>query len=64
MTVDEYIAAMNDLMRTDHEQYIAEVRAQAEHAEANGSLDLARIERDHLAMLEAMEKPWEQKRAT
>ncbi len=63
MTVEEYIATMNEFMRTDHEALIAEIRGWAEEAEAKGWAASARQHREHVARLEAMEKPWEKRAA-
>jgi hypothetical protein len=49
--------------RTEYEDDIAEIRGWAEEAEANGWEDSARRHRARLARLEALEKPWEQKRS-
>lgn len=59
MTADEHIAAMHALMRADHDEYIATVRQWAELAEAEGRMAAARQHREHVARLEAMDKPWE-----
>jgi hypothetical protein len=59
MTVDKHLAVLHAAMRADHEEYIAQVRGWAEEAEANGWTASARQHRDHLARLEAMDKPWE-----
>jgi len=59
MTVDEHIATLHAVMRADHEEYIAEVRRWAEQAEAEGRTAAARQHREHMARLEAMDKPWE-----
>lgn len=63
MTVDEQIAVLNDMMRRDHEEYIEQVRGWAEKAEAQGHIAAARQHREHVARLEAMDKPWEKPRA-
>ena len=63
MTADEHVAVLHAAMRADHEEYIAEVRAWAEEAEANGWTAAARQHREHLARLEAMDKPWETSQA-
>ncbi|HEU0241801.1 MAG TPA: hypothetical protein VFR11_21455 [Micromonosporaceae bacterium] len=63
MTVDEHVAMLHAAMRADHEEYVAQVRGWAEEAETNGWTAAARQHRDHLARLEAMEKPWERSRA-
>jgi hypothetical protein len=62
--VEDHIAALHALWRADHEDYIAEIRGWAEEAEAKGWTDSARHHRDRLARLDALEKPWEPKRAT
>ena len=59
MTVDEHVAVLHAAMRADHEEYIAQVRAWSEEAEANGWTAAARQHREHLARLETMDKPWE-----
>jgi hypothetical protein len=59
MSVEEHRAALHDLMRSDHEEYLAQVREWAETAEAEGRIAAARQHREHVARLEAMSKPWE-----
>jgi hypothetical protein len=63
MKVEDHIAVLHALWRTEHEDYVAEIRGWAEEAEAKGWADSARRHRAHLARLDALEKPWEQKRA-
>jgi hypothetical protein len=59
MSVEEHQAALHNLMRRDHEEYVAQVRKWAETAEAEGRVAAARQHREHVARLEAMSKPWE-----
>jgi hypothetical protein len=59
MSTEEHRATLYDLMRRDHEDYVAQVRGWAEAAEADGRTAAARQHRDHLARLDAMPKPWE-----
>jgi hypothetical protein len=59
MSVEEHQAVLHDLMRHDHEEYVAQVRAWAETAEAEGRVAAARQHQQHVARLEAMSKPWE-----
>lgn len=59
MTVDEHIATLHAAMRADHEAYIAQVRKWADDAEADGRRAATRQHREHVARLEAMNKPWE-----
>jgi hypothetical protein len=63
MTVEEHVAILHAAMRADHEEWIAEVRGWAEEAEANGWTAAARQHREHVARLEAMDKPWEKSHA-
>jgi hypothetical protein len=59
MSVEDHRAALHDLMRRDHEEYVAQIREWAETAEAEGRVAAARQHREHVARLEAMPKPWE-----
>jgi hypothetical protein len=63
MTVDEHVAVLHAAMQADHEEYIAQVRGWAEEAEVNGWTAAARQHRDHLARLEAVDKPWKRPQA-
>jgi hypothetical protein len=58
-SVNEHFAVLHDMMRRDHEEYIAEVRQWADDAEAESRTAAARQHREHVARLEAMPKPWE-----
>jgi hypothetical protein len=58
-SVEDHRAALHDLMRRDHEEYVAQVREWAETAETEGRVAAARQHREHMARLEAMPKPWE-----
>ena len=62
MKVEDHIAVLHALWRAEHEDDIAEIRSWAEEAEAKGWVDSARRHRARLARLDALEKPWEQKR--
>lgn len=55
ITVDQHIQVLRDLLRADHEAWIAEVQSWADEAEATGDLE-------HVARLRAMTYPWEQSR--
>lgn len=59
VSVEEHRAALYDLMRRDHEEFIAQVRQWAETAETDRRAATARQHREHLARLEAEPKPWE-----
>jgi len=51
------------LMREEHEEFVAEVRRWAEEADAEGRTAAARQHWEHVARLEAMDKPWEHRAA-
>ena len=61
MTVDEHILGIRDMMLADHLKYTALVREWAEKAEADGRTVAARRHREHIARLEAIKTPWEQR---
>lgn len=63
MSVDQHIQALRDLLRTDHEAWIAEVQGWADEAEAAGDVERHRRHVEHVARLKAMPYPWEQSRA-
>ena len=63
MTVDPQIRALRELLRADHEAWIAEVQQWAD--DAGGSGDVARQRRHlaHVERLRSMPYPWEQPHA-
>ncbi len=62
MTVDQHIQVLRDLLRADHEAWIAEVQSWADEAEATGDVERHRRHLEHVARLRAMTYPWEQSR--
>jgi hypothetical protein len=63
MIDDPHAQALQDLLRADHEAWIAEVQRWADEAEATGDVDRQRRHLEHVARLKAMPYPWEQPRA-
>ncbi|MDM4722384.1 hypothetical protein QTQ03_23380 [Micromonospora sp. WMMA1363] len=63
MTVDQHMQALRDLLRADHEAWIAEVQGWADDAEAAGDEERHRRHVEHVARLKAMPYPWEQSTA-
>jgi len=51
MSVEDHRAVLHDLMRRDHEEYVAQIREWAETAEAEGRVAAARQHRpDQIAL--------------
>jgi len=63
MTVDPQIQALRDLLRPDHEAWIAEVQQWADDAAAAGDTVRQRRHLEHVARLKAMPCPGEQSHA-
>ncbi len=63
MSVDPQVEAMQDLLRADHEAWIAEVQQWADDAGAAGDVQRQRRHLDHVQRLKAMPYPWQQSRA-
>ncbi len=63
MTVDPQVQALRELLRADHEAWIAEVRQWADEAGAAGDLERQRRHLAHVERLKAMPYPWEQSHA-
>lgn len=57
--VDPQVQALRDLLRADHEAWVAEIRAWADEAAAAGDLERQRRHLAHVARLRAMRYPWE-----
>lgn len=60
MTVDPQIQVLRDLMRSDHEEWIAEIQRWADKAAAAGDTVRQQRHLEHVARLKAMPYPWEQ----
>jgi hypothetical protein len=63
MTIDPHIQALQDLLRADHEAWIAEVQSWADRAAADGDVDRQRRHLEHVDRLKAMPYPWEKRDA-
>ncbi|HKT03150.1 MAG TPA: hypothetical protein VJT31_26780 [Rugosimonospora sp.] len=63
MTVDPQVQALQDLLRADHEAWIAEVQQWADEAGEAGDLQRQRRHLAHVERLKAMPYPWEQPHA-
>lgn len=63
MTLDPQVQTLRDLLRSDHEAWIAEVQQWADDAAAAGDLARQRRHLAHVERLKAMPYPWEQARA-
>jgi hypothetical protein len=63
MTFEEHIRVLNDLLRTEHEQWIAEVQRWADDAGAAGDLGRQRRHLAHVERLKAIPYPWEVRKA-
>jgi hypothetical protein len=61
MIDDPHIQALRDALRTEHEEWIAEVQQWADEAAAKGDTVHQRRHLDHVARLKAMPYPWETK---
>jgi hypothetical protein len=60
MTVDPHVQALEELLRADHEAWIAEVQGWADEAGAAGDVERQHRHLDHVERLKAMPYPWEQ----
>jgi len=63
MTHEEHVRALRDLLRTDHEEWIAEVQGWADAAAAAGDVLGQRQDQAYADRLRAMTYPWERTRA-
>ncbi len=63
MSVDPHIQALRDLLRADHEAWIAEIQTWADEAAAAGDVRRQQRHLDHVARLRAMLYPWEESHA-
>ena len=63
MTVDPQIRALRELLRADHEAWIAEVQQWADDAGASGDVARQRRHLAHVERLKSMPYPWEQPHA-
>jgi hypothetical protein len=61
--VDPQVQALRELLRADHEAWIAEIQQWADDAGAAGDVERQRRHLDHVARLRAMAYPWEHTRA-
>jgi hypothetical protein len=59
MEDDPHVRALRELLRADHERWIAEVQQWADDAEAAGDLQRMRRHRERVARLRAIPYPWE-----
>lgn len=59
-TVDPHVLALRELLRANHEAWIAEVQQWADEAGAAGDVERQRRHLAHLERLKAMAYPWEQ----
>ncbi|MBB5873816.1 hypothetical protein F4553_007250 [Allocatelliglobosispora scoriae] len=59
MTVEEHFAALREIERRDHEEFVAMIQGWLSEAVAAGDEVSARRHREHLTRLEAIPKPWE-----
>ena len=57
------IEALDEVIRADHEQFVAEIREQADQAAARGDTVASRRHLARLARIDAIPKPWERKTA-
>lgn len=58
--VDPQVRALRELLRADHEAWIAEVQQWNDEAEAAGDVERLRRHRAHVERLKAMPYPWDQ----
>jgi hypothetical protein len=63
VSIDPQVEAMQELLRADHEAWIAEVQQWADDAGAAGDVQRQRRHLDHVARLKAMLYPWQQSQA-
>jgi hypothetical protein len=59
MSVDPHAQALRELLRTDHEAWIAEVQQWADEAGATGDVRRQQRHQTHVKRLRAMPYPWE-----
>lgn len=59
MTVDPHVEALRELLRAEHEGWIAEVQQWANEAAAAGDVERQRRHLAHVERLKAMPYPWE-----
>jgi hypothetical protein len=64
MTLEEHVRILHDLLRRDHEEWIAEIQGWADAAAARGDAKRHRSYLDMIARYEARPKPWEPKETT
>lgn len=58
MNANEHVAALRALIRTDHEERVAEIQGWADAAAARGDAADVRWHLECLEQLEALPKPW------
>ena len=63
MAVDPQVQALRDLLRADHEAWIAEVQGWADQAAAAGDVERERRHLAHVQRLKEMAYPWERSHA-
>jgi hypothetical protein len=63
MTVDPHVQALRELLRADHEAWIAEVQQWADDAASAGDVERQRRHLAHVDRLKAMPYPWERQAA-
>ena len=59
MSEDPQVRALQEALRTEHEEWIAEIQRWADRAAAAGDTARERRHREHVARLKAMPYPWE-----
>ncbi|NUT37858.1 MAG: hypothetical protein HOV79_32835 [Hamadaea sp.] len=64
MSVEEHGAALKALARREHEEFMAMLRGWQEEDEAEGHEAQARFNRELIARLDAIPKPWDKPQAT
>lgn len=63
MSVDPHVQALGELLRADHEAWIAEIQGWADAAGVAGDVARQRRHLDHVERLKAMPYPGEQSHA-
>jgi hypothetical protein len=63
MSVDPHVQVLRDLLRAEHEAWIAEIQGWADEAAAAGDAQRHRRHLDHVQRLKAMPYPWERQPA-
>jgi len=63
MTLDPHVQTLRELLRTDHEAWIAEVQQWADEAGAAGDMERQQRHLAHVQRLKAMPYPWERRPA-